>query len=165
VNGGLCRAWAWRITALALVWWALSAGDPVAWAWGLPAIVVAAVLMPPPGRWHLRPLVLLAFLPHVLWLSLVSGLQVARLACCPRLQLDTRLIDHPWHCLPEGPARLFMASLLNLIPGTLTLRLTPEGLHVHVLHFHPDTPAALARLERRIARLYGVASPGREVRS
>nr|WP_275298301.1 Na+/H+ antiporter subunit E [Halomonas campisalis] len=139
------------------MWWALSAGDPRAWAWGLPVIVVTAGLMPPPGAWRWRLLAALTFLPHALWLSLRGGLQVAGLACRRQLALDTRVIEYPWQQLPEGPARLFMASLLNLVPGTLTLRLSQDALHVHVLHYQDDTPGSLRRLERRIARLYGVA--------
>ena len=156
MTGRQWPAWAWRLTALALLWWALSAGEPGAWAWGLPAIVATALLMPSPGAWRWRFLAALTFLPHALWLSLCGGLQVAALACRRRLRLDTRVIEYPWQQLPEGPARLFMASLINLVPGTLTLRLTQDALHVHVLHYHDDTPWALDRLERRIARLYGV---------
>lgn len=159
VMGRQWTAWAWRLALLALLWWALSAGDPRAWRWGLPAIVATALLMPAPGAWRWRLLVALTFLPQALMLSLRGGMQVARLACRGRLALDTRVIEYPWQQLPEGPARLFMASLINLVPGTLTLRLTQDALHVHVLHHHDDTSRALARLEQRIARLYGVTPP------
>ncbi|MDR5892695.1 Na+/H+ antiporter subunit E [Halomonas mongoliensis] len=148
-----------RLLLLALLWWALSGGGS-AWAWGVPVILVAALVMPRSGVARLRPLALLAFLPMALWLALRGGLQVAMLACRPGPSPHSRVIDHPWHCLPEGPGRLLMASLVNLIPGTLTLRLTPAGLQVHVLQMRADTRLGLARLETRVAHLYAVSAAG-----
>lgn len=144
---------AWRLPPLTLLWWAISGGEG-AWAWGLPVVLLAALTMPPSGVSRLRPLALLAFLPVALWLALRGGLQVALLACRPQLRLQSRVIDYPWHCLPEGPGRLVMASLINLIPGTLTLRLTPDRLRVHVLHPDARTQRELRRLETHVARLY-----------
>ncbi|MCE9662571.1 Na+/H+ antiporter subunit E [Halomonas sp. M5N1S17] len=150
------QAWAWRLAILSVLWWAISGGDPASWAWGVPAIVAAAVLMPT-FNWHLRPMALLLLIPHALWLALRGGLEVAWLACRPSLNLNTRVVEHPWHYLPEGPAQLFMASLINLVPGTLALRLASGSLQVHVLNLHDDTPASLVRLERRVAALFGIA--------
>jgi multicomponent Na+:H+ antiporter subunit E len=141
-----------RLALLTLLWWVISGGD--AWAWGLPAILVTALVMPSSGAARLRPLALLAFLPLALWLALRGGLQVAALACRPRLDPDSRVIDYAWHHLPEGPGRLFMASLINLIPGTLTLRVTPDRLQVHVLQMDAGIRPGLARLEARVACLF-----------
>lgn len=143
-----------RLALLALLWWVITNGDPASWAWGLPAILLAAVLVPP-YHWHLRPLALLWFVPQTLWLALSGGVKVAWLACQPRLSLNTQVIHFRWQHLSDGPGRMFMASLINLIPGTLTLEIGAEHLQVHVLHLRPDTLDALHRLERRIARLYG----------
>ena len=155
MKGRRLQAWGWRLVLLALLWWAISGGDRDAWAWGVPAILAAAVLMPT-FRWHLRPIALLLFLPYAFWLALRGGLEVAWLACRPSLRLNTRVIEHPWHYLPEGPAQVFMASLINLVPGTLALRLASGSLQVHVLNLHDDTPASLTRLERRVAALFGI---------
>lgn len=145
--------WARRLALPALLWWAISGGDPSSWRWGLPAVVVVALAMPAPA-WPLRPLAWLRFLPAAFWLGLQGGVEVARLACRRPLALDTRVIEHRWQRLPEGPGRLFMASLINLIPGTLTVRLEHDRLHVHVLHYRDDIPAALQRLEGRVAPLF-----------
>ena len=141
-----------RLAVLSLLWWVISGGG--AWAWGLPAILITALAMPSSGAARLRPLALLAFLPLALWLALRGGLQVAILACHPQLDPATRVIDHPWRHLPEGPGRLFMACLINLLPGTLTLRLTPETLRVHVLQMDAGIGLELERLEVRVARLF-----------
>lgn len=150
---------AWRLVLLTLLWWILSGGDPTSWTWGLPVIVVAALVMAPMNeqRWHLMAAIF--FIPQALWLTICGGISVARLACGRRLTPDTRVIEYPWQYLPPGPARLFMASLLNLIPGTLTLRLLPDRLTIHVLDYRETTPRSLERLECRIGRLYGMAIP------
>ena len=147
-----------RLVLLTLLWWMVSGGGP-AWAWGLPVILATALVMPSSGAVRLRPLALLALLPLALWLALRGGLQVAALACRPRLDPATQVIDHPWRHLPEGPGRLFMASLINLLPGTLTLRLTPDRLQVHVLQMDSDTRSELERLEARVARLFTQDTP------
>lgn len=141
-----------RLALLALLWWMISGGG--AWAWGLPVILLTALVMPSSGASRLRPLALLGLLPLALWLALRGGLQVAILACQPRLDPATRVIDYPWRHLPEGPGRLFMACLINLLPGTLTLRLTPDTLRVHVLQMDAGIRAELERLEARVARLF-----------
>ncbi|QTF91222.1 Na+/H+ antiporter subunit E [Halomonas sp. BM-2019] len=150
-----------RFALLTLLWWVISGGG-TAWAWGLPAILVTALVMPTSGAARLRPLALLAFLPLAGGLALRGGLQVAALACRPRLDPATRVIDHPWRHLPEGPGRLFMASLINLIPGTLTLRQTAAGLQVHVLRLDARTRSDLDRLEARVAGLFTREAPTEE---
>lgn len=142
-----------RLVLLTLLWWVVSGGGG-AWIWGLPVILVTALAMPNSRAVRLRPLAFLAFLPLALWLSLRGGLKVAIMACRPRLDPDTRIINHVWSHLPEGPGRLFMASLINLLPGTLTLSLTPDTLKVHVLQMDASTRPGLDRLEARVARLY-----------
>ncbi|MBD3896269.1 Na+/H+ antiporter subunit E [Halomonas sp. ML-15] len=141
-----------RLAGLALLWWVLTEGS--AWAWGVPVILITALAMPLSGLSRLHLPACLALCPVALWLALRGGVQVALLACRPRLDLHSAVIDHRWSCLPEGPGRLFMASLINLIPGTLTVRLAADRLVVHVLHLTPATTRDLAVLERRIARLH-----------
>ncbi|MGJ7456781.1 Na+/H+ antiporter subunit E [Halomonas sp. RA08-2] len=142
-----------RLVLLTLLWWVVSGGGG-AWIWGLPVILVTALALPNSRAVRLRPLAFLAFLPLALWLTLRGGLKVAILACRPRLDPDTRIINHVWSHLPEGPGRLFMSSLINLLPGTLTLGLTPDTLQVHVLQMDASTRPGLDRLEARVARLF-----------
>ncbi|SFB86257.1 multicomponent Na+:H+ antiporter subunit E [Marinospirillum celere] len=150
-----------RSLLLALVWWIISQGQANSWWWGLPAVLLVAWITPvlpssQPWRWRLLPF--LRILPRFLLLSARGGWEVARLALSPHQALNSRLIDYTWSCLPPGPAQLFMASLINLIPGTLTLRFLPDQdcLHVHLLHFQPSTLNQLLRLEVDVADLYGV---------
>lgn len=153
-----------RLVLLSLLWWVISGGG--AWVWGLPVILATALVMPTSGAARLRPLALITFLPLALWLALRGGVQVAALACRPRLAPATRVIDYPWRHLPEGPGRLFMASLINLLPGTLTLRLPPDTLRIHVLQMDARTRPELERLEARVARLFTqrIVPPDEELR-
>jgi multicomponent Na+:H+ antiporter subunit E len=158
---GSVRSWAWRFTLLALMWWVVSGGEPQSWRWGLPAIIVASLVLPAPDL-PLRPLAWLRFVPLALWLGLRGGVEVALLACRPRMELATRLVDFRWQHLGEGPGRLFLATLINLIPGTLTVRIQDHGLQVHVLHHRHGTVTELRRLERHVALLFEVARPAKE---
>ena len=150
----------YRVALFALLWWILTLGEASSWWWGVPVVLLAAwmsSLFPGPSwRWHWRPLMRL--LPRFLLLSARGGWEVAVLALSSRHQLNTRLVDYTWCCLPEGPPQLFMASLINLIPGTLTLRPLPDQdcLHVHILNYRPSTLTTLQRLEIDVADLYGV---------
>ncbi len=152
-----------RLLLFALLWWILTQGEPASWWWGLPVVFWVAWMPPiyasPPWRWHLLPAMRL--LPRFLLLSARGGWEVALLAAKPHSVLNTRLVDYTWCCLPAGPARVFMASLINLIPGTLTLRFLPDQdcLHVHILNYRPATLTSLQRLEVAIADLYGLPVP------
>nr|WP_300999775.1 Na+/H+ antiporter subunit E [Halomonas sp.] len=135
------------------MWWIISGGEAESWRWGLPAIIAASLVMPAPDL-PLRPSAWLRLLPLALWLGLRGGVEVAWLASRPRMRLDTRLIEHRWLTLEAPAGRLFMASLINLLPGTLTIRIEHDRLQVHVLHYRDGIADALCRLERYIAPLF-----------
>jgi len=150
-----------RLVVFAFLWWIITQGEADAWWWGLPVLLLVAwvtPVLPSQESWRWRPLALIRLVPRLLLLSARGGWEVAVLALSPRPQLNTRLVDYTWCCLPEGPAQLFMASLINLIPGTLTLRSLPDQdcLHIHILHYRPSTLLVLRRLEVDIAELYGL---------
>jgi multicomponent Na+:H+ antiporter subunit E len=54
-----------------------------------------------------------------------------------------------------GPARVFFANCLNLLPGTLTASWEDDVLQVHVLTEGPQVMAELRNLERQVALLFG----------
>ena len=51
--------------------------------------------------------------------------------------------------LPEGPACVFMACIINLLPGTLTAELGDERLQAHTLDKELNTEQKLAALVDR----------------
>lgn len=143
-----------RMLAYAGVWWVLTAGEG-GWLWGLPAVVAAALFNPFPTdeRWRWRLRGVLVFVPVFAWLSLRSALDVAWRALRPSRPLNPELIEYAWQV--EGRhARVFFANLINLMPGTLCVRISEQGMTVHILGDPKRAQAGLLRLERVIGRLF-----------
>ncbi|MCK6406099.1 MAG: Na+/H+ antiporter subunit E [Rhodocyclaceae bacterium] len=147
-----------RGAGFALLWVLLAEGDLQAWWLGAIAVVLATAaslkLMPP--RHYLRPWAALAFAFFFLRNSVVSGLQVARLALDPRRRPSPHCVDVTL-TLPEGAPRLIVAGALGLMPGTLSVRLDGTALHVHAIDADIPVAAEAAALEAQVARMIGVA--------
>jgi len=143
-----------RFVGYAALWWIISGGEG-GWLWGIPAVLIAALFNPFSGserwRWHLPGLVV--FVSVFIWLSLRSGLDVAWRALHPSRPLDPALVDVAWS-LDSWHARLFFANLINLMPGTLCVRITEQGMTVHCLGRTERTLAGLQRLEAVIGNLF-----------
>jgi multicomponent Na+:H+ antiporter subunit E len=151
---------AWRrAVLLGLVWWALVEGEPRSFVSGLPvvaaALAVSLWLMPVRRP---RPTLagVVAFLPYFLQKSFLGGLDVALRAFRPTPPLRPGFADHPLRLVDEGPVILFV-NLISLLPGTLSARLDPPSLRVHVLDTSLPIAAELALLEEKIAHLYGLS--------
>lgn len=148
-----------RASSFAVIWWVLSEGDlQAAWIGGVAVLAATAAslaLMPPSGALRLMPT--LAFLGFFLRNSIVSGLQVARLALDPRRAPTPRsvLIELT---VPEGSPRLIVAGALGLMPGTLSVALEGALLKVHALDSLIPVAAEVAALETHVARMIGVKS-------
>lgn len=147
-----------RVAVLAAIWWVLTGGNGSAWTWGAPAVLIAASLRPGLGsggawRWSLTGL--LRFLPVFIWYNVRGALEVAILALHPWRRPDPVMMGFPLR-LPRGPARVFMANLINLLPGTLSTRLTAQGIEIHVLAASDSVTRTLTILERRVADLFAL---------
>lgn len=142
--------------SLCLVWWVLAEGHVDAWLIGVPAVVVATVVLARTGpaltRWP-RLVALPGFVVYFAWQSLRGGIDVARRAMTPGLDLQPTVVDHKWS-LPPGNPRTLAAIALNLMPGTLTVRDHGAHLSVHVLDGR--VPVSIGDLERQVAALLGV---------
>ncbi len=151
------RGLALRLLLYALVWWVLTAGDTGAWVWGVPAVAGAALFNPFPanGRLRLAPLALLRFAQRFILGSLTGALDVGLRALQPARPLSPALVDYPWQ-LQTRSARIFMANLINLMPGTLCVRITDTAMSVHVIGDAERTVAGLAKLEQLVADLMEV---------
>ena len=147
-----------RVAILAAIWWVLTGGSGNAWFWGAPAVLIAAWLRPglgSGGAWRWSLMGLLRFLPVFAWYNMRGALEVAILALDPRRRPDPVLLSFPLR-LPPGPARVFMANLINLVPGTLSTRLTADGIEIHVLSASASVIRTLTILERRVAHLFAL---------
>lgn len=151
------RAIAGRAVLFAGAWLALTRGDTSAWPLAALAVIAAVAasmaVMPPAGtpvRWRRTP----GFLAFFLWQALLGGVDVARRALDPRLPIRPGFLRHA-SGLPHGAARLLLAWTVSLLPGTVSVELTPDGLEVHALDVGSGADERLAELEARIAVLFG----------
>lgn len=144
-----------RLLIYAGLWWVLTEGDIVAWFWGVPAILAAALLNPfPTPLWRLNPFGVMRFVPIFIGYSLRSAVDVGGRAIHPGRPLRPALIDYPWR-LPSVSSRVFFANLINLMPGTLCVREAERAVTVHILGGTTGTHTRLARLEYHVATLFG----------
>jgi multicomponent Na+:H+ antiporter subunit E len=106
-----------------------------------------------PFWWN--PLRLIEFAGFFLFESFRGGIDVALRSLHPRLPVRPRFFEHDI-TLPEGQPSTLLISVISLLPGTLSAELLPDD-HVLVVHsLSPGGEHAVARLERRIARLFSL---------
>lgn len=149
-----------RAALFALLWWMLTEGDARSWLIGVPVVLaaaVAAVTLNPLSRWRLSLAGLAGFVPHFLWRSIVGSFDVAWRAFHPSLPISPALTRYPLGLPADGPARVFFAGIVNLLPGTLSAEFHDDSMTIHLLT--GESPAALAdlrRLEQKVGALFGL---------
>jgi multicomponent Na+:H+ antiporter subunit E len=147
-----------RFTVFLLIWWVLTEGFPGAWWFGSLVVIPVALAtwrLRNPFPWRWRPWGLVRFFPFFVRQSLIGGIDVARRAMDPRLPLDPMMLDYPLR-LPEGPAQVFLAGTVSLLPGTCSVALEKSSLRIHVLDGSLPVRQVLDRVEERVARLFGL---------
>jgi multicomponent Na+:H+ antiporter subunit E len=153
------QAWARRVVLFAVLWWALTDGATGAWLFGIPVILLGAwtsLLL-----WTRQPLSLFGlarFLPYFVLQSLAGATDVARRALDPAMPLCPGLVRHRLR-LPAGAARIGLANVISMLPGTLSADLAGDEVLVHALDTRNDVHAMVLDLEPRIAAVFGVALP------
>lgn len=145
-----------RLLLFAAIWWLLTGGSTK--TWGLGALVVIAALtvslrLLPPGPHHISLLSLLSFSIFFIVRSMIAGTQVAGYALRPRLDLQPVMLDVQLR-LKHEPERVFLASTLSLLPGTLTASLEGRMLRLHVLDRRMPVEEEVRDVERRVARVF-----------
>ena len=130
------RALLRRTLVLALFWWALTGGRPGAWWFYVPVVMAAALLpcwLPKPATgWSLHLRGLLPFILFFLHQSVLGGLAVAWRALRPVASIEPGLHEYEVK-LTSASARIFMAHVVSLLPGTLSADLHESTLTVHAL--------------------------------
>jgi multicomponent Na+:H+ antiporter subunit E len=115
------------------------------------AVLVSAALRPQ-RRWRVRPLGALQFLAYFIWTSLVGGVDVARRALAPKLDIEPELQVFELEASAASVA-LFIGTL-SLVPGTLCAEVDSGRVTVHVIDRKQDITGRLGALERRVARVF-----------
>lgn len=153
-----------RALILALMWWALTGGQWGAWWFVLP-VLLAATLAPlglpaPAATWRLSLAGCLHFIPYFLRNSLRGGIDVARRAIAPRLDVQPGLYRHELD-VPTETARIFLSHVVSLLPGTLSAELKGTTLTVHALAgSEADVVRDLREVEQVVNRLFGLKGKG-----
>jgi len=147
-----------RLLLLAGLWWLLAGRDATSWLFGGPVILVLAAwrlsdVDGAGGRLRLRRLPV--FVAQFAWRTLVGSCDVAWRALDRRLPIYPVVYDYPRRLPVGGPARVFFANSVNLLPGTLTAAWEDDVLRVHVLTSGPQAMSELRTLEGQIASLFG----------
>lgn len=146
---------------LAILWAALTGGDPASWAFGGPAVVAGAAiafLLPPSQPGRVSPFGALGFAVWFAAQSLRGAVDVARRAFDPRMPLRPGFRSYTT-ALPAGPARIVMVNTITLLPGTLTAELNGNRLVVHMLDTRADLAREMGAVEARVRALFALPDP------
>lgn len=145
-----------RVITIALLWWALSEGDTYN-LWFAGIVIVAATLgslalQPVTGfrPWHLGG-VLVFFVRE----SISGGIDVARRAFSPSMPINPGFTEIDLR-LPDGPSRVFLANLLNITPGTVSVELLPGSLRIHMLDVEMPLEPKIREMEQLMASLFSL---------
>ncbi len=145
-----------RAASFVLAWWAFTESQFQDWYVGVVVILAAtwsslAILPLTYGSWSWRGVA--RFIPYFFSVSLQGGWDVARRALDPDMPLDTEIKRHRFRLRDELP-RVFMAWTISLMPGTASVRLEGNDLHVHVLDRSLPFDKSMRDLERLIAGIF-----------
>lgn len=150
-----------RLAVLAALWWALTGGRWGAW-WFVAPVLLAAALLPgwlpaPSAAWRITLPGLIRFAVYFLRHAFKGGVDVAWRALGPGLRLDPGLYRHDLR-VPSETARIFLAHVVSLLPGTLSADLEGTTLTVHALAgTEADVVRDVQELEGVVNRLFGLA--------
>ena len=144
---------------LFLAFWLMSAGyEPADLPVGVAAAAAAtwaSLKLLPPTTVRLRLRSLVTFSLHFLGQSVVSGVQVARIAFDPRLPLRAGFVVYRCRLRSPGERDAFCA-LSSLLPGTLPAGTNEDGdLLIHCLDVDQPVAANLAAEESLFSRVLG----------
>ncbi|MBW6520190.1 MAG: Na+/H+ antiporter subunit E [Desulfoarculaceae bacterium] len=146
-----------RGALLSFLWWILTEGRRDAWVAGFVAIGAALWLslrLCAPRSTQISVGGLGAFLGYFIWNSVRGGVQVALLALRGRRALHPGTLELQLNLASPAP-RIFVANVLALMPGTVSVRLNGKRLRLHVIDERMPIVAEVKALEVLIARMFG----------
>jgi len=145
-----------QIAAMSVGWWIIAEGSMDSWQFGIVFIALAVylqvkLLSPLITPWH--PIIGLYFMLFFVRESFIGGLDIAQRTLNPSLPISPCWFTYPVGLCPSLARSLFINSV-SLMPGTLSVELTPEGLLVHSLTDDPNAQKQIERLEELIAQMF-----------
>ncbi len=155
MNGGTGRVLAVRALLYVALWIIVDQGaKPAKLVVGLIASAAAtwaSLKLLPPASGRVRLGLLLLLLPRFLWQSLVAGIDVARRAFAPRLNLQPGFVEYRTQ-LPPGSARNAFELIASLMPGSVPSDERKQVIEFHCLDVRQPVAEQLAAEERAYAR-------------
>jgi multicomponent Na+:H+ antiporter subunit E len=154
----IMRSIAVRAAFCALLWWVLVGETQNAWGVGAAIIVLGVAVsmqLRSPGTHQFSIAQVPVFLAFFLWQSIKGGVQVAAMAVRPQMNLRPEMLEIALR-LPEGDARMFLVSILNLLPGTLSVGLNNNQLLLHVLDAGMPIEKEVRAAEANVAALFRI---------
>ncbi|WP_141732339.1 Na+/H+ antiporter subunit E [Oligoflexus tunisiensis] len=155
------RSWLLRrFGALAILWSVLAEGSTFQWWFGLMVVVVATAASyilsyDEQNTKSLNLVALFVFLPYFFYQSYKGGARVAWAAFSPRKVLRPYLMKFPFRIRPEDElARVTVAAVLCLFPGTVSCRIENDYLLMHVLDEGMFDMDETRKVERLIANIF-----------
>jgi len=142
-----------RAMLFALIWLVLTGGVINSWLIGVPAVLLStlvSITLLPPIPWSFIGLI--RIIPFFLWRSLCAAIDVAKRVLHPQLPISPDLYHYQWH-LSSGVPQIFMANIVSLLPGTLSVELHDKYLCIHVLDQTGDFISQLSIVESYVARI------------
>lgn len=159
--GQVLRHCVLSILVLAVLWGALTGWRADALIFGLPAILLGAMvpfLLPPASGFRLS---LRGAIRFALWFAVQStkgAVDVALRAFSPDMRLRPCFRTYPLH-LPKGAPRITFINIITLLPGTLSAEINDDRVTVHMLDARIELEPELAELETRIRALFALPQP------
>jgi multicomponent Na+:H+ antiporter subunit E len=136
------------------LWWILAEGqwtEPVVAVLCIAIAVMTAQRLWPSGGWRLHARGILPFAVFFVWHAVHGGVDVARRAMQPRMQLEPGFLTFPLR-LSESQTVVFIWTL-SLLPGTASVQITEGELEIHVLDRRMPVLETMEALERRVKAL------------
>lgn len=158
-------AMVWRAAFFAALWWAWTGDQIGSWAFGAPAVAVAAVMSSPakgaPGE-RLSPRGIGRFLIYFAGASVRGGVDVAWRALSPRMRLQPGFLEYPLRLDADSASAVFFANIISLLPGTLSVRLGERSVMIHAIDLGDPVEAQLEELEARVGAVFGARLSGEQ---
>lgn len=145
-----------RLILLTAIWWMLTGGGADAWGLGIVVILASLIIslrLLPAGPRHVSLRGLIAFAGFFFVRSVIAGTQVALIAIRPRLDIRPVMMEIPTR-LKDESERVFLASTLSLLPGSLNVGLEGSTLRLHVLDERMPVEEEVRAVEYKVARIF-----------
>ncbi len=146
-----------RFGTLLFIWWILTEGNETSLWLGFLLSILGGFLSRSSIFPKLKPdwIRLFSFLPCFLLSSFKSGWNVIQILLKPSMPLNPGVVRYKLS-LPEGPSRIFLANLLTLLPGTLSVNLESDEVVLHVLNLDSKFNQEVQHWESKIAQLFSL---------